>query len=508
MTPARLVVVLTAALAVAGGSACATAPTGPQALAPPVPPVVAPPTLASDLDRLFDDPALSGALLAVRVESLRDDQVVYSRHASSRVIPASALKIITAAVAAEQLGWDYRFETRLETTGSVVDGILDGDLFVVGGGDPTINARDLIAAPLFEEWANALRSAGIHRVRGRLIGDDNAYEDEPLGAGWAWDYLTAAYAAPSGALSYNENLVAVRITPGTAPGTPALVYANPPGHDLVVANHVTTTSSDVPASIVLERLPGTAVLTVRGQVPHNGAPVVRATTIANPTVFFVEGLRTSLASRGITVEAGAADIDDVDRTVASARRVVATHQSEPLSSIVAQMMKTSQNFYGEMLIKAVGRAPAAGGLVGSTERGRQVIQQTLAGWNIATDGLVMHDGSGLSRYNYVSAQLLTAVLRRMWEDERHRGPFAASLPVSGHDGTLGARMSDVLKRRVQAKTGTISNVRSLAGYMTTDDGDTLAFTMIANHFVAPNSTVDVVMERALERLAQTTRGDR
>jgi D-alanyl-D-alanine carboxypeptidase/D-alanyl-D-alanine-endopeptidase (penicillin-binding protein 4) len=201
-------------------------------------------------------------------------------------------------------------------------------------------------------------------------------------------------------------------------------------------------------------------------------------------------------------------MDDVTSSPATSRRVVATHRSQPLSWVVAQMLKASQNFYAEMLIKAVGRTPAGAAIVGSTEQGRQTVRQTLDAWQIPRDALVMHDGSGLSRYNYASAHLLTGVLRRMWQDERHRGPFAASLPVAGHDGTVGARMTGVLKRRVQAKTGTISNVRSLAGYAETDDGEKLVFAMIANHFIAPNVAVDEVMEAALERLLQTTRGDR
>lgn len=506
MRLSRLVVAVTAALAGVGVSACATI--DPPPIIAAAPQAIAPRSVEQDLDRLFDDPALAGATLAVHVESLRDNRVVYSRNATSRMIPASALKIITAAVAAEQLGWDHRFETRLDATGPVVDGVLEGDLIVVGSGDPTITARDLIAAPLFDDWADTLRDAGIHRVRGRVVGDDDAFDDEPLGAGWAWDYLTATYAAPSGALSYNENLVAVRMTPGLAPGAPARVQLSPPGHGLTVDNHLTTAPAGAPSSVTLERLPGSGTLTLRGQIAEGGGATVRATTISNPTVFFVEGLRVTLASHGITVEGGAVDIDDMPRGGAmTSRRVLATHLSQPLSAIVAQMLKTSQNFYGEMLIKAVGRTAADAARTGSTERGRQVIRQTLDTWGIPADALVMHDGSGLSRYNYASAQLLTHVLRRMWQDETHRGPFAASLPVAGHDGTLGARMTGALKRRVQAKTGTISNVRSLAGYAETEEGERLVFTMIANHFVAPNSAVDAVMEAALERLL-TPRGDR
>ncbi len=511
MTPARRVLAATLAITAGGLSGCATA--GAQSATPaPAAAVVASleavaTSVQTDLDRIFADATLDRSVLAVHVESLASGRTIYSRNAGTRVVPASVLKLVTAAVAGDRLGWDHRFETRLDATGPVVDGRLSGDLIVTGSGDPTITARDLIAAPLFDEWADALRAAGITQIDGRVVGDDNSFDDEPLGAGWAWDYLSAAYAAPSGALSYNENLVVIRVTPGPSPGTAAQVTIGPPGHGLATVNQVSTAAAGTAVSVFIERMPGSNNVTVRGQVPAGGDDVLRATTIENPTMFFVEALRAGLARRGIAVTGGAYDIDALPMAASpEVRRVVARHLSPPLSSIVAQMMKTSQNFYGEMLIKAIGRNAATGDAPGSTERGRQAVRQTLETWRIPADALVMYDGSGLSRYDYVSAELLVRVLDRMWQDEQHRGPFAAALPVAGHDGTLSARMTETLRRRVQAKTGTLNHVRSLAGYAETASGEKIAFVMIANHFVAPNAQVDAVMERALERLTSDTTG--
>ena len=493
----RAALVTLAFAGAAGITACATNTAAPATPVPP-PSSIEASTISRDLDAVFNDPILSRALVGVHIESLRDGRTIYSRNAGARVIPASSLKIVTAAVAAERLGWDHRFETRLEISGTVVDGVLHGNVIVVGGGDPTIGARDFAGGPLFEEWAAALREAGITGVSGSIIGDDNAFDDEPLGAGWAWDYLADGYAAPSGALSYNENVVVLRVAPADAPGAPARVEFGPPGHGLLLSNHVATGAAGTTASLSVQRAPGSRVVTVTGQIPAGGNPIIRTTAVVNPTQFFAEGFRLLLASRGIGVRMGAADIDDepgIDSQLR--RRTLATHLSEPLSAITAHMMKVSQNFYGEMLIKALGRSPTQ---PGSTERGRQVVRATLESWGMPADALVMYDGSGLSRYNYVTAELLVGVLRRVWHDERLRGPFATALPVAGHDGTLGARMTEALRRRVQAKTGTISNVRSLAGYLETNAGEKLAFTMIANHFVAQNAQVDALMERALERV--------
>lgn len=495
----RLALRLAAVFAGASLSACAAR--GPAAAPSPAAPAEAEQAAASlrtDIDRLFDDQALAHALVSVRVESLRDARVLYTRDADARVIPASSLKLITAAVAADRLGWAHRFETRLEAAGIVRDGVLHGDLVAVGGGDPAIMAEGMRAAPLFDEWAERLRRAGITRVEGRVIGDDTAFDDEPLGAGWAWDYLTAAYAAPSGALGYNENLAQVQVMPASAAGAPARIQVGPPGHGLTIVNHVATAAADAAVSIQFERLPGSTTLTVRGQVPAGGDVQSRATTVENPTRFFAEALRLTLASRGIPVSGGAWDIDDAAPAV-SPRRAIATHMSAPLSSLIASMLKLSRNYYGEMLIKAIGRSD---GQPGSTERGRVAVRRTLEAWQLPAETLVMYDGSGLSRYNYASAGLLVGVLRHVWQADALRGPFAAALPVAGHDGTLASRMTTTLRRRVQAKTGTIANVRALAGFAETSSGEKLAFAIIANHFTAPNADVDAVIERVLERLVR------
>jgi len=143
-------------------------------------------TLAADLDRIFGDAALTRALIGVRIESLRDGQLLYSRDSAKLVMPASNMKLLTMSVAADKLGWDFTYRTRLERSGTIADGTLHGDLIVIGSGDPSISAQDFASAPLFGEWADALLQAGIHRVDGRLIGDDGYFDDEGLGAGWAW----------------------------------------------------------------------------------------------------------------------------------------------------------------------------------------------------------------------------------------------------------------------------------------------------------------------------------
>jgi D-alanyl-D-alanine carboxypeptidase/D-alanyl-D-alanine-endopeptidase (penicillin-binding protein 4) len=461
--------------------------------------------LTDDLNRIFDDPVVARALVGVRVESLARPGVVYERNPSSLVMPASNMKLFTLAAAAERLGWDFKFETRLETAGTIADGVLTGDLVVVGGGDPSIASQDFGPSPLFGEWASALAQAGIRRVEGRIIGDDHVFDQATLGAGWAWDYLADGYAAPVGGLSYNENEAVVRIWPGEAPGDPVRVELSPPGHLLGVANAIKTGDAKAETTIAFARLPGSARLTISGTVPAGAKVITRTAAVDNPTRFFVEGLRLALADRGIRVTGGASDLDDVaDPPPVSGRRLIARRESLPLSALSGYWLKVSQNFYAETLFKTLGRAP---GQPGSAEGGRRAVRDVLTAWGIPPDSYVMYDGSGLSRYNYVTAAGIVTLLRHVWEDQRLRGPFVAAMPVAGHDGTLSSRMKNtVLDANVEAKTGTISNVRSLSGFLETAAHEKLVFSMIVNHFTADSVQVDAVVEKALVRLVQGVPG--
>jgi len=473
------------------GSAVTTAPAAPAA------PIV---SVARALDDIFSDPILARALMAVRVESLRTGDVIYQRNSDKLVMPASNMKLLTMSVAAEKLGWDFKYETTLYAAGTVRDGVLNGDLVVVGGGDPTIGAEDPHGASLFDEWADALLRAGIRRVQGRLIGDDNAFDDDGIGPGWSWDDLADGYAARSSALSYNENVAVVRITPGAMPGAPATVALTPNGHLLNVTSQVMTADRGVSTSIQFARLPGSNAVTIRGRIAAGANPAVRTTSVDNPTRFFVEGFRLSLATRGIVVTDGASDIDDAITPPAATRREIARHFSPPLASIAASFLKPSQNFYGEMILKTLGRTPEA---PGSTAGGRAAVRETLTSWGVPADSYVMSDGSGLSRYNYVSADAIVSILKHVWRDERLRAPFLAALPVAGHDGTLDTRMRNtVLDAHVQAKTGTIANTRSLSGFVDTKSGGKLVFSMIANNFTAPSAQIDAIVERALAMLVE------
>ena len=448
---------------------------------------------------------------AVSVRALDRREDLYDRNSGKLMVPASNMKIVTLAAAARSLGWDARFTTTLETAAPVDAGVLRGDLYVRGGGDPTINTRGGRGEAVFAEWAAALAAAGITRIDGRIIGDDNLFDDESLGAGWAWDYLQYGYAAPTGALQYNEDVASLTVTAGPAVSAPAEVSLSP-GTGLTLSNKTVTAAAGTVETLDYRRLLDRPVLDVFGSVPlpppadsgTQGRTPGRQVAVVNPTVYFVQSLKDVLAARGIEVAGEAVDIDDLPAPVpAEQRRLIARAESPPLEDVASVMMKVSQNLYADTLLKALGAATAGSGTVAA---GREATLAALREWKIDERALVMADGSGLSRYNYVTARLITALLERMYDDSRHREPFMASLAIGGRDGTVSTRLRKTrAEGNARVKTGSISNMRALSGYLQTRDGEMLAFSIIANDFTIPAATVNWITDLAVETLANFTR---
>jgi serine-type D-Ala-D-Ala carboxypeptidase/endopeptidase (penicillin-binding protein 4) len=435
---------------------------------------------------------------------VEDGQSLFSLNSGKLMMPASNMKVLTVATAAEVLGWDARMTTTLEATAPVEGGILRGDLFVRGGGDPTINTREGRGEAVFSAWADTLKAAGITSIAGRIVGDDQAFDDEGIGGGWAWDYLQYGYAAPVGALQYNEDVAALIVTPSALAGEPPTVRLSA-GSGLTLVNRALTGPEGTPESIDYRRHLDSPVLEVTGAIPAAGKPATRSVAVVNPTRFFVQSLKDAFVARGIAVSGDAVDLDDIagELDPRAERRVLASAESPPLREVAAVLMKVSQNLYAETLLKAAGRA--RGGL-GTTAAGREAVRATLTSWGVPEDAYVMADGSGLSRYNYVSAAALTTILERMYKEPKHRDAFVATLAVAGKDGTVSTRL-----RRTRAegnavvKTGSIANVRSLSGFVRSRDGEMIVFSILANDFVIPAATVNWIADLAVEVLSNFTR---
>ena len=262
-----------------------------------------------------------------------------------------------------------------------------------------------------------------------------------------------------------------------------------------------TVRADQTAGIRLRRAPGRPALVVSGRIPERAASLVRVVAVGNPTLYFVRAFRETLEARGIAVDGEAVDIDLLAaRSKASALlglRPLVRHRSKPLAAIGVDMLKHSKNLYAESLVRHLGVSARD-----AAHAGRSVVGEVLAGWGIDGRGAVVADGSGLSRYTYLTAGALVEVLARMHRDPEHRARIMAALPVAGRDGTLRRRMAGTPAAGVvHAKTGSMSRVRALAGYVESADGETLAFAIVANNFSAPAAEVTRIIDEAAALLA-------
>jgi D-alanyl-D-alanine carboxypeptidase/D-alanyl-D-alanine-endopeptidase (penicillin-binding protein 4) len=475
------------ALILAGAVACGGA-RQPPAPVPPAPPGAAPPLprLQRDIASLLDAPELKRVSWGIDIRSLDRDQMLYARDPQKLLLPASNEKVITLAAAADLLGWDFSFATELAAVGPVDAGVLYGDLVVLGNGDPSIDDWDGRATALFRAWAAELKARGISAVTGRVVGDDNRLPDVVLGAGWAWDDLDRSFATATGALQFNQNTTRLTIMPGAHEGDPATAKLDPSGSGLDLQVDVRTSAPQLPPAIETRRGAASTRLEVRGSVPL-GTPMVRNVSVFNPTFYFAAALRESLIASGIDVRGAAIDVDDLfSPPPVEPGAIVVTYRSPPLSALAVTMMKMSQNLYAETLLQAVGGAVA--------------VRDRLLTWNVEDGSVAVADGSGLSRYNMATATAFVTILSRVYRDERLRGPFEASLPIAGRDGTLANRMKGTAAEgNARAKTGAFSNARGLSGYVRSADGESIVFSIMANNF---GTTPDVI-ERAADAIVVT-----
>jgi len=196
--------------------------------------------LQHDIDAILGSPALQRGFWGVLVKPVDRDEIWYAANAGRLMMPASSLKVVTLAAAADKLGWDFRYETKVFVAGTARAGTLHGDLIVAGSGDPSLDDWDGIATRLFAGWADQLKAAGITAIDGRIVGDDNAFEDETIGFGWAWDDLPAGFSAGVGALQFNEGNVQVRLAPGDEVGDRAIATLTPGTSGITLRNLIVT----------------------------------------------------------------------------------------------------------------------------------------------------------------------------------------------------------------------------------------------------------------------------
>ena len=412
----------------------------------------------------------------LRVVSLPDEKVVYSSpRAGEPFIPASNQKLLVSAAALERLGPAFRWTTRLARCGD--------DLVVFGAGDPATGDPRLAAkadepiTAMFDRWAQALEDQGITHVTGDLIVDDAAFDDQWVHPNWSAGDLQRWYGAPVGGLNFNNNCIDVTVIPGGRPGAATTVEVMPPNDLVRIINRSRTAASGVP---VISRKGLTHEFILTGTCAKRST--LTSAPVVDPSLFFASAFRTALGSAGIRID-GVIRREILRRsngTLPASCGQIAVHESA-LTDALGRMNKQSQNFFAECVLKtlghhAMGRKPSTG----TWSAGAEVVRRFVASVSSDPTGLVIDDGSGLSRHNRVTPRQLTDVLVHLYQS-RSRDAFVESLSVAGVDGTLRRRAGmRSIKGQVKAKTGYISGVRTLSGYVEAKSGQWFAFSFLFN----------------------------
>ncbi len=445
--------------------------------------------LQDNLAALLDDPALARAHAGLIVLVAESGEMLFSHNAERRFTTASTTKLVTGAVALQRLGPDHTWQTVIRAAGGLAGGTLTGDLWVVGGGDPLLRRETL------ESMARSVRSAGITRITGDLVGDDRAFAGPPWGRGWMWDDLYGSWAAGVSALQLSPARISAELRPGPQIGAPATLHILEEGTRLPIRNEVRTGAPG--SDIRLEYLPegpGEEVA-LSGWIPSDASRVPLGFAAPHPTRYFLDRFGRALEAAGVTLEGRRRRVRLDERAGAIAWE--RSFRSAPLHEAVSRLLKVSDNQVAETLLRTLGTLNGDG----SADAGLEMVESTLAGWGIDPDAFSLADGSGMSRYNEISPSALARLLRRTTQLPHYR-LFHDALPVSAVDGTLSRRFrSTAASRVVRAKTGSLAGVRALAGFADDGDGETLIFALLLNGYDAPDDVATALEDLLVEQLA-------
>lgn len=410
---------------------------------------------------------------------------------------ASNSKLFVAAGLLLELGPDFRHKTRIYGDGRLDEhGVWQGDLHIIGSGDPSIDGHfyDDDAFYVFDAFIEQLREAGIESVHGNIFGNDGLFDDLPYPRGWEWDDLSYYYAPELGALSFNRNCVDLTVrADGEVGSTPAISWFPYDTDYVTFVNEQTITPSFVAYDESYRRVLGTNTILLRSTLPQ-GYLEEESLSIAEPAAFFLDSFQKHAMQRGLPIRGELIP----DRVVRERQdfQLLATHTSEPLHKLLHRVNRESDNFYTEMLVKTL--SAAAFGPGGSSESGLEYVELILEeNLRLSTRSLRLRDASGMASANVASASALTALLHRMYGSP-HGDEWKQTLSRAGYYGTLENRfLASPALGNLYGKTGFITGVRTLSGYITAESGQTYSFSILTNNHTQSTGTVDAVHERII-----------
>lgn len=496
--------------------------------------LAAPPKPLQDrIAGVLNSPDLARGFWGIEVASLSSGQTLYALNADKLFTPASNTKLFTTAAALALIGPDYKFRTTVETAGTLDRyGRLNGDLLLVGHGDPNLSGRELPydlrtqrndrPIQALETLADALVQKGVKYVDGDIVADDSYFAFERYGEGWSQDDLVWADGAPVSALTVNDNVVFVNILPADRPGEKAFVSVTPFADYYRLDNRIITTPAGTGRKFFVNREPGSTVLTLWGNMPLDDPGANEALAIEDPAEFAAALFRQLLEKRGIVIygrqrtrHTELATLSTFSVTAVAPSRggsesqsrplktdqpiVLASYESKPMGEDIRVVNKVSQNLHAEILLRLLGRER---GTAGTIEGGLEVLRGFLTQAAISSDQYLFYDGSGLSRQNLVTPHAIVQLLRYA-SIQPWGAAFKSTFPLSGVDGSLSDRLNAPrLQSRIYGKTGSLGGVKTLSGYATTDSGEAIVFSILSNNSNLPAKRVTDTIDQLVEAIVE------
>lgn len=451
--------------------------------------------VVSKLDKLLSDKFFESTHVSVDVYDLTSDESLYQKNHKFLMHPASNMKILTSVAGLFFLGSDYSFETTLYYDGEIDDGVLDGDLYVVGGFDPQFSLPDM------DYFVNAIDSIGIKEVKGNLFADVSRIDTFFWGEGWMWDDDPSTDSPYLSSLNINMNSVNVFVV-GTKEGEKARVILNPYSEYFEVVNDTKTISSEMGSSYYVTRdwVNRRNSIIVKGKIRKkekiSGNEKPFGVNVFRPDLYFLTLFQESLERRGIKIH-GVEGNFWLPYSAVHIRTF-----SRPFLEVITELNKKSNNLNAEMVLYAM--AEKFYGKPATARNGIKVINNFISLVGMDPQKYKLVDGSGLSRYNLVSAELIIEILKYVYYNEQELyNILVESFPVAGVDGTLEERMKgSYTVNNVRAKTGTLTGISALSGYLTSQNGHRIAFSIIMENFVNSTSTARAFQDEICKILAQ------
>ena len=447
-----------------------------------------PAQLSSTINTIINRPQFSRGRWGILIKTLSSDKILYSQDSQKYFIPASNVKLFTTAVALQKLGLDFRIRTSIYDDGN-------GILRVVGRGDPSFKNPQLVLL------AKQLYQQGIREIN-QLIADDSYFQGEVVHSSWEWEDIQADYGAPVNSLILNDNASGLSFLPQNIGQPLQLKWTEPTeAYQWKIENNTITTQADKPSFVEINRDLKGQILRIKGQLAVNSQPEITAIAVFDPISNFLKQFRHNLITAGITVKATV--ISNLNKNKNG--KEIAAVESPPLSELLIETNVNSNNLYAEALLRSLAIKKPVEINQNTADIGLQVIKETLTQLGVEPESYVIVDGSGLSRKNLTTPAALVQLLQAI-DKLPEREIFRASLPIAGMTGSLKNRLINTASAGiVQGKTGSMTGVSALSGYVNSANYEPLVFSIMVNQSEQPSKIVRTAIDEIVVLLTQLKR---